>query len=423
MQNPSSNHDPLQQLVAAAGHSKPWYKKTWLIAAILALLLLIFFLSRIGGEPAYQYQTQTLALGSLSVVVTATGNLEPTNQVDVGSEVSGTVIAVNADYNDRVEIGQILATLDTSKLEAQVLAGKASVAVAQASLLQSEATQEEAEFELQRLQQVYELSEGRMPSQSDLDAARAAVKRAQADVASSKATIAQAQASLELDQTNLDKAIIRSPISGVVLSREVDSGQTVAASLEAPVLFTLAENLAQMQLHVDVDEADVGLVKAGQKAFFTVDAYSDKSFPAMIEQVRYGAEEVDGVITYKTILNVDNSDLLLRPGMTATADITVQEVNDALLIPSAALRFAPAEATTEQTSGSLISRLMPRPPQRQNNRSELAEGEQRVWILQDGQPQPVIIRIGASDGSMTQVVSGNLQPGMQIITDMTSLGQ
>lgn len=419
----------LQQALQLNGHHRGGHWKRWLLIAVVPVIALVWWLgSGPSADSAVQYRTQEVQRGDLSVIVTATGNLEPTNQVDVGTEVSGTITRLNADFNDHVEAGQLLAELDTSKLEAQLLATKASLESARAKLLQAQATVEESTNELKRLQQVHKLSNGRMPSQSELDTAQATVKRAHADEAAARASVAQAEAALELDQTNLAKAKVLSPISGVVLNRVVELGQTVAAQFAAPVLFTLAEDLTKMELHVDVDEADVGRVRNGQPATFTVDAYSDRRFPAQILQVRYGSQEVDGVITYETVLNVDNTDLALRPGMTATAEIVVQEVKDALLVPTAALRFSPPQqvstAKPAASGGNLLSRLMPRPPRPQQNQREDTTQQQRVWVLRDdGQLQAVDISTGANNGRLAEVTAGELQAGMQVVTDSVSATQ
>lgn len=418
----------LHQALHLHEHRKGWHWKRWALLALVPVIALVWWLtSGNGADTQVQYVSQPVQRGDLDVIVTATGNLEPTNQVDVGTEVSGTITRLNADFNDHVEAGQLLAELDTSKLEAQLLATKASLESARAKLLQAQATVEESTNELKRLQQVHKLSNGRMPSQSELDTAQATVKRAHADEAAARAAVAQADAALELDQANLAKAKVHSPISGVVLNRAVELGQTVAAQFSAPVLFTLAEDLTQMELHVDVDEADVGLVKNGQHATFTVDAYAERRFPAQILQVRYGSQEVDGVITYETVLNVDNSDLSLRPGMTATAEIVVQEVKNALLIPTAALRYSPPQTQqteTKSSGGSLFSRLMmPRPPSANLNQRKDSNAQQRVWVLRDGQLQPVDISTGADNGSLIEVTGGELQEDMQVVTDSVSKPQ
>jgi HlyD family secretion protein len=201
----------------------------------------------------------------------------------------------------------------------------------------------------------------------------------------------------------------------------VEPGQTVAASFQAPVLFTLAEDLTQMELHVDVDEADVGQVTKGQEAVFTVDAHPGRSFPARITQVRYGSQTVNGVVTYKTVLNVDNSDLSLRPGMTATADITVNKVENAILVPNAALRFIPPVKEKEAPSNgsSLLNKLLPRrhrPPSKQRKDS-IANKLQHVWTLRDGKLLAIAVGIGATDGKMTEVTSGDIEPGMSLVID------
>ncbi|MCJ7830403.1 MAG: efflux RND transporter periplasmic adaptor subunit, partial [Desulfobacterales bacterium] len=361
--------------------------------------------------------------------VSATGTLQPTNQVAVGSELSGIIRAVEVDYNNTVKVGQPLARLDTSKLEAQVLQAKATLETAQAKVLQARATVREASSNLERLKKVRELSKNKVGSQYDLDAAEAALERARAEEAGAKAAVAQAKAALQISQTDLSKAVIRSPINGIVLTRSVDPGQTVASSLQAPVLFTLAEDLTRMELQVDVDEADVGQVQEGQEATFTVDAYPDRTFQARITQVRYGARTVDGVVTYQTVLKVDNSGLLLRPGMTATADITVKKIENTVLVPNAALRFTPpAKARgTAAGRGGVMRMLMPRPPRPQasGNRSEQANGKAkrlRVWALRDGQLVAVPIAIGATDGTMTQVTDGAVEPGMALVVDSVSAG-
>jgi len=401
----------------------------WIILAVIFLLgavVAVLAFRSMGPPAAAQYRTQKVASGDLTVTVSATGNLEPTNQVDVGSELSGIIRSVLVKENDRVEVNQVLARLDTSKLEAQHAKNKAELAAAKAKVLQARATTREAETNLARLRHVRELSGNKVPSLYDLDAAQAALARARAEESSAQAAVAQAQAILQGTQTDLCKSVIRSPIRGVVLSRNVEPGQTVAASLQAPVLFTLAEDLAQMELNVGVDEADVGQVKRGQEATFVVDAYPDRRFQARITRVAYGAETTDGVVTYETILKVDNRDLSLRPGMTATADIVVQKVKDAILIPNAALRFSPPAQDKEESRRSLVYSLMPRPPRRKSlNREERPSrgNERRIWILEDNQPSPVIIQVGVSDGVSTQVLGEALSPGMEVILERRAEGK
>ncbi|MBI2840474.1 MAG: HlyD family efflux transporter periplasmic adaptor subunit, partial [Acidobacteria bacterium] len=238
---------------------------------------------------------------------------------------------------------------------------------------------------------------------------------------SARANVQQSSASLSSAEINLAKASIRSPIDGIVLARKVEPGQTVAASFQAPVLFTLAEDLAQMELQVDVDEADVGQVREGQPTTFTVDAYPHRKYPASIKRVGYGSQTKDGVVSYKTVLAVNNDDLTLRPGMTATAEITTVKCAAVLLVPNAALRFSPpASATPAKSSGGLVSNLLPSPPGSTANSDNATigkNGAQKVWVLRDGQSVAVPVTTGPSDGRLTEVTGGELRAGMKVITE------
>ncbi|MBS4050272.1 MAG: efflux RND transporter periplasmic adaptor subunit, partial [Methylomonas sp.] len=346
----TENKASINELLSLNAGSRPAPFKKWLgwAAATLAIGIGLWMFGG-GNGRAVVYETQTVSRGELSVTVSATGTLAPLKEVEVGIEVSGTIKSVEADYNDRVKVGQVLARLDTTRLEAQTLQSRAALAAAKAKVRQVQATVKEAEVQLAKLLNVLELSGGKVPSQYDLDAAKATLARAHADEAAAKASVEQAQGSLNVNLTDLTKAVVKSPINGIVLARSVEPGQTVASQFQAPVLFTLAEDLTQMELQVDVDEADVGLVRPGQQAQFSVDAYPDRNFPAEIIQVRYGSETVDGVVTYKTVLRVDNSSLSLRPGMTATALITVEHKKDVLLVPNSVLRFTPPAEPAKQS--------------------------------------------------------------------------
>ncbi|MFA6240394.1 MAG: efflux RND transporter periplasmic adaptor subunit [Candidatus Hydrogenedentales bacterium] len=396
----------------------------WLIVVGAGAAAAVAYTKQNGVETV-KYETLPVTRGNLVMTVSATGTLEPIKEVDVGIEVSGTIKSVEVDYNDQVKVGQVLACLDTSKLEAQALQTEAALKSAQAKLLQAQATVKEANAQMARLEEVHRLSEGKMPSQFEIDSQKATLARAHADEASAKASVAQAQATWDANRSDLSKAVVHSPIDGVVLTRDVEPGQTVAAQFESPILFTLAEDLTKMELQVDVDEADVGKVKEGQEATFTVDAYPDQKFPARTKQVRYGSETVDGVVTYKAVLEVDNSALTLRPGMTATAVITVDKREDALLVPNMALRFAPpvVEAKEEVSGGSLLSKILPHPPRPEPTVSEdpnARSKDQQVWFLREGQLTSTAITKGMSDGVNTEVLSGDLQPGAELVTDLVS---
>lgn len=399
----------------------------WVVVglALLAIVGAVAWYVSGRNSAAVQYKTMPVTRGDLTVTVTATGTVQPVNQVDVGTEISGTIRTVEVDYNDRVKVGQVLARIDIEKLQAQVLQSQSTLESAQAKLIEAQATVVEARENLERFKRVREMSAGKVPSQKEYDAAEATVKRAASSEATLKAQISEAKWKLSIDQTNLSKAVIRSPINGVVLKRQVEPGQTVAATLQTPVLFTIAENLAQMEVQVDVDEADVAQVNVGQPASFTVDGYPGRTFSAVVKQVRFGPETVQGVVTYKTVLAVDNSDLALRPGMTATANVIVQRTANVLLVPNLALRFSPPSSQgTPQASGSLISRLMPRPPPQSKARDlpDSKSKQQRVWILLDRELTMVAVSTGASDGIRTEVTGGDVAVGTEVVTDMMSTG-
>jgi len=408
----------------AASRFKPWL--LWSGIALVAVLLAWFWINR-NSTSQVQYQTQAVNRGNLTVMVSATGTLQPTNQVDVGSEISGTIKSVEADYNDQVTRGQVLAIIDTSKLDAQLKQTAASTDAARAHVQQIQATVAEAKAKLARLVQVHEASGGKVPSKAEMDTAQANLDRAIADEANARAAVAQAEATLEAQRTDLSKAVIRSPIKGVVLKRAAEPGQTVAAAFQTPVLFTLAEDLTKMDLHVDVDEADVGKVAKGQSATFTVDAYPDRTFPARITQVRFGSKTVAGVVTYETVLKVDNTSLLLRPGMTGTANITVQKAEDALLVSNSALRFTPPQTEQEDKpsgGGGLVSNLLPHPPSQAPKPADTADNKQpHVWVLREGKLEKVILKTGMTDGVLTEVTEGKLEAGMAVVMDVIEAKQ
>lgn len=377
---------------------------------------------RQGAATPLHHETALVERGTLVVKVSATGRLQPTTQVDVGSEISGTIEAVLVGDNDRVRKGQVLARLDTSRLNDQALRSEGAVKAAQAALQLSRATTREARGNLERAQEAWRLSEGRLPSRAELAATEAALEKAQAGELSAEAALAQAEATLRSDRTNLAKAAIRSPIDGVVLLRKVEPGQTVAASLQAPVLFTLAQDLAQMELQVNVDEADVGQVHEGQGATFSVDAYPDRRYPATIKRVRYGSETTNGVVTYQAVLGVANADLSLRPGMTGSASITTLERPDALLVPNAALRYTPPAGSGASSGRGVTGLLLPRlAGGRKTAGAQITTGsEQTVWVpdaAATAGARAVRVKVGVSDGRRTEIAAGALKPGEAVITD------
>jgi HlyD family secretion protein len=412
----------IRQVLGSTGSAVLRARHRWPIAGAVALAILVgvgllWYVNRNGDNG--QFITGEVTRGDLTEVVTATGTLEPVNQVDVGSELSGTIRSVEADVNDRVHKGQVLARLDTERLKARVHESQSALDAARANLAQSQATLVENRKKYERLKA---LAEKQLYSQQDIETAHATYERAAAAVASARAQVKAAQATLTANETDLSKAVIVSPVNGIVLKRNVEPGQTVAASFQTPVLFTLAEDLTQMELHVDVDEADVGQVKEGQKASFTVDAYPDRQFEAKIVKVHYAPSVEQDVVTYEALLSVNNSDLVLRPGMTATAEIVTRVIHDALLVPNAALRFTPpAPETKEKSSG--MRGLLPRPHRRtpaqpQTTNAKPGARKQQVWVLRDRKPVAIPVTAGATDGRMTEITSGEIQAGTQVLVDV-----
>ncbi len=424
----SSTAEPVAGTETHAPLTEPggrrWWRRAMPWALGAAILVAVAFglyqwqsQRKAGAAPSYT--TEQVKRGDLVLTVSANGSLQPTRLVSIGSELSGTVARVMVDVNDKVKKGQVLVELDTAKLNDQIVRSRAALAGAKAAVAQTAATVKEAAANLARLEHVSRLSGGKVPSKAELDASLAALERGRANELSARANVVSANATLSTDETNLAKASIRAPTDGVVLTRSVDPGNAVAASLQAVTLFTIAEDLRRLRLQVNVDEADVGALQLGQQARFTVSAYPNRQYPAVVTRVAYGSTVTDNVVTYLTYLEVDNSDLSLRPGMTATAVIRATERHDALLVPNTALRFTPNRAA-KPAAGGIVASLMPRGPARTPRRPAAVANTaatRRVWILQDGAPAEVSVMPGISDGRMTEVTGGDLREGMQVITD------
>src|SRR5262245_50292697 len=394
----------------------PIDRRLWLAAFAAGGVLLIAVATHVAAAQRVHFATQPARVGDLVVTVTATGTLQPLEQVDIGSELSGTLRSVEVGFNARVQAGQVLAHLDDTRLAAQVLQSQAAVDAAKAAVEEAHASLSEAESQLARLQNVREISGGKIPSQQELAAGQAAVARAHGALGSAEAQVAQAQATLDVQRTDLSKAAIRSPIDGVVLSAAARPGQTVAASLQAPVLFTLARDLARLELDLSVDEADVGQVREGQTAQFSVDAWPGRTFPGRVQQVRYAAHTVAGVVTYEAIVAVENPELLLRPGMTATAVIEVKRDDQVLLVPNAALRFEPASREPAHAGG--LSALVAGRHSFAVSRGP--DAAPRVWALRSGLLEPHDIEAGPSDGTWTEIAEGSVAPGTPLVVGAES---
>jgi HlyD family secretion protein len=409
------------------------WAKYW-VPGLIVLLVVLYF-ARNSGDDGPVYITEPVVERSLDIEVTATGNLRPTNQVDVGSEVSGRIDRIYVDVNDRVARGQVLAQINTDVIEDQIRQGQANLNSARAQVAQAGATLDVDSAQLARLREVYRLSDGKVPSRTELEAADAAVKRDRAAVAAAQAGVAAAQAQLSTAITQRDRAVIRSPVSGVVLARQVEPGQTVAASFNTPTLFVIAEDLSQMQLRVSIDEADVGQIEAGQKATFTVDAYPGRQFPATVERIALASnntatstqqqqqgQQANAVIIYEARLTVDNANGLLRPGMTATANIATDSTGKRMLVPNGALRFDPEDMPAAE-EGAMFNEDFGL--EREEERATIGRGSrQTIYVLQDdGELKEVEVVTGQSDGRFTVVQSGELKTGMKVVTSYKAADQ
>ncbi|MDR2982698.1 MAG: efflux RND transporter periplasmic adaptor subunit [Puniceicoccales bacterium] len=379
------------------------------------------------------YITEPVARGDIALTITATGNLEPTNEITVGSELSGTALEVYADTNDAVTKGQILAKLDTTKLQQQRDSLHATLLSANAKVAQAKATLKETQATLARQQELHRLSGGKVPSRADMDTAIASADRATADLEVAEASVKEAEAQVAINKTDLEKSVIKSPIDGIVLTRSIEPGQTVAASFNTPELFIIAEKLEHMKLKVAVAEADIGRVANGQPATFAVDAWPNRTYSAKVTKVAYGSSVTDNVVTYETELVVSNDDLTLRPGMTATTDIHVAESKGTLLIPASALRFNPdtAMASGQQTGQqqTFVQSLMPGPPRSMTakrpegddgKKASNGDGTAHIWILRDGHPEPLTVKIGLSDGRHVEISGEGVTENLPVIIRATA---
>ena len=443
----------LDDFLGAKPQSRWWRWGKWVLVAIGVVLLALLLKSCFAPAAEVQYATETADRGNLTVSVSATGKLAPINQVEVGSELSGLVTRVVVDVNDRVTAGQPLALIDPSRFQDAVNQSRAALNANVAQVAQAQATLDQSNAQLARLQNVYRLSNGRVPSRTELDQGVADRERAVATLRAAQANVVSAQAALSSNQTQLTKTVIRSPVTGVVLARQIEPGATVAASFNTPTLFVIAQDLSTMKLQVAIDEADVGTVHEGQQATFTVDAFPGRTFPARITRVDVGsnlsaqsstttastASTTSQVVSYAALLSVDNNTGELRPGMTATADIVTAQRTNVLTVPTAALRFRPgsgggggAGASGGSSGGGLAGALVPRGRPRggggggggSGGAASLAPGTRATVYVKDasGDPQPVRVTLGVSNGTQTEVTGGDLTPGSDVITGQLAGG-
>ncbi len=385
-----------------ASAKQPLKKYLWFFGLFVVIVIAAFWgWKRYSNTEEIIYITAPLEIKTLTTTVSATGNIEPTNTVDVGIEVSGTISEVLVDYNDQVRIGQVMARLDTTKLNSKVVSSKASLAKTQATISEAKAILKNSQNEWERVRTMYTSTGGNYPSKQEMDNISTTVEKGKAQLAAAVAQSDQATAQLNADQDDLRKAVVISPVNGIVLERKIEPGQTVVASMQTPILFKMAEDLTKMRVIVSVDEADVGEVKENQKVQFSVDAYPNRQFKGKITQLRMNSAVVNGVVTYEAVVEVHNDTLLLRPGMTANASIITGTFNNVAVIPNAALRFTPPildngdkkkHATRQEDIGHY------------------------VWVIKNKTPTKIKVNIGRSDGVVSIVHGSTLKSGDLIIT-------
>jgi len=406
------------------------FKKTLITLALLLAAggagFAYWSLGNVPKEPPYL--TVPVSKANVRQVVSSTGTLQAVTTVLVGSQVSGTIAKLNADFNTKVAKGQVVAQLDQAKFAARVDESRANLLSAQATLAKSKVSVEDAERTLKRTK---ELKQRELVSQSELDAAQTTYDAARSQMNVSQAQVGQAQAAMNQAQIDLGYTVIRSPVDGIVISRSVDVGQTVAASLSAPTLFTIANDLTKMEVHTNVDEADIGNISEGQDVTFTVDAHAQRRFRGKVYQVRNAPQIIQNVVTYNSVVRINNKELLLKPGMTANVQFLVSEKEDVLTIPNMALRFRPPEekSETQDLLRQEQGRTAPRVGQRRTSRgggSGVGGGEGRrvrqvrVYVMKDGKAQPVEVQVGITDGSKTEVIAGTLNENDPVIVGMSS---
>ena len=427
-------------------------KRSWIWVLAILVIAGVFAAFHLGRKTDPDYFTARVQKGDIRQVIEATGTINPVTSVQVGSQVSGMISKLYVDFNSKVTKGQVIAEIDPKLFQGAVLQAQADLqnsqallAAAKANLAKDQATQEQNKLDYNR---AVALQQQAVNSQQQMDQAKATYDAITAQVGSDRAAIQQAEAqvaqktaALKVAQTNLDYTIIRAPINGTVVARNIDIGQTVAASLQAPTLFTIALDLTKMQVYAKTDEGDVGQIRPAQKADFQVDAFPKEMFHGVVFQVRMNATSIQNVVTYDTIVNFDNPQLKLFPGMTAYVSIPVASVSDVVKIPNAALRYkpdlppekvqelykqygvavtvpAPAPAAAKQPEAAGRDRPAPKPNEAGGSETAV------VWKLQpDKSLRPLQIHIGLTDHTYTALTAGNLQPGEDLVTGATTAKQ
>jgi HlyD family secretion protein len=399
----SADDFPLQRRTRGRMRTALWIAVALLIIGGVTALIV----RRARAKPRVQYDTAAVDRGTIAAKVTATGNLSALLTVQVGSQVSGRVQQLFVDYNSPVKKGQTIAKLDPLLFNAAAEQARANYLSLQGGLNKDKAQENNTKLIFDRTKA---LVEQKVMAQSDLDTASANYQAAKAQVEADQSNLESARAMLNQAEVNLGYTTIVSPIDGIVISRNVDVGQTVAASFQAPTLFVIAQDLRHMQVDTNVGEADVGRLTAGMPAAFTVDAYPRRPFTGRLRQIRNAAQTIQNVVTYDAVIDVDNPNLLLKPGMTANVTFVAAQKDNVVRLRNAALRFQPDAA--------LLARIGMKSPF--SDSADQTPGHRTVWALRNGRPMPVAISTGISDGTWTELLTGNIQPGDALITDMNA---
>jgi len=379
-------------------------KKKIIIAVIIVTIILAggaFFLFK-NKENGPKFKVDKVTKGDIKATVTATGTMNAVVTVLVGTQVSGTIKTLYVDFNAPVKKGQILAQIDPATFQAQVEQSQANLLLARANVEKAEAALVDAKRTMERNKVLFTRN---FIARSDLDTAETNYQSAKAQLSATKAQVEQARAALDYAQTNLKYTRIISPVDGTVISRNVDVGQTVAASFQTPTLFNIAQDLTKMQIDTNIDEADIGKIRVEQPVEFTVDAYPNITFHGKVSEVRNAPITIQNVVTYDVVVKVDNPELKLKPGMTANVAIILADKNDVLRIPNAAMRFRPAEKGSEK------------------GKDVLTKQGPGVWILENKKPKRINVTLGISDGNYTEIISGDLKEGDEVITEETGGGK
>ena len=398
--------------VSSRDHMQKRIPLVVLLIGVVAVSVAAYYRVSVSADVP-RFTTSAVSRQDVVQTVEATGTLGAVTTVQVGSQVSGTIASLHADFNSRVRKGQVIARLDPSLMQAQVDQAAATITRLEADQQASRAALEDAQLKLKRAQTLFDQG---LVARADLDSAQAAARQAEASLQGSQAQIVQARAALNQNKVNLSHTVITAPVDGIVISRNVDVGQTVAASMSAPTLFVIAQDLTEMQVQASVDEADIGRIQSGQAVTFRVDAYPTDTFTGTVSQVRLQPQVVQNVVSYTTVIDVPNPDGKLKPGMTANVSIEIARADDVLAVPNAALRFQPSAEDAGRPAGPGTGTR-----QRQGSRRPNSDAAGRVWTLTgDGQLQPVRVHTGLSNGTATAVLDGNLQEGTTIVTGLVA---